>query len=221
MSGTGAASDVIGAVLAGGRGRRIGGDKPSIELGGRTLARRAVDAVRMTGLDVALVLRPHQPVPLTARTVEVVRDELEDAGPLGGLQALLRRLPSEWALVVPCDQPFLAPDLLRGLLDQPREDVDVVVGWLVTWLQPLPGLYRRTCLPFVERALARGERSLRELLDALRLREVSETDLRQWDPQMLSYVNVNTPADLARARALVASAGRERRELQKVLSQRR
>lgn len=213
--------EVIGAVLAGGRGRRIGGDKVSLEIGGQTLVRRAVDALRLSGLDIVLVLRPHQLVPLTAHTVAVVRDEVEDAGPLGGLHALLRWLPVEWALVMPCDQPFLVAGLLRGLLAQARADVDAVVGRPADLMEPLPGLYRRTCLPAIEEALARGECSLRELLSSLRVHAVPLKVLRRWDPQLLSYLNVNTPADLARARAVVASAGMERRESEEPLGQRR
>ncbi len=212
--------DVIGAVLAGGHGRRIGGDKPSLDVGGQTLVRRAVDALRSVRLDVALVLRPHQPVPLTAYTIAVVRDEIEDAGPLGGLQALLRWLPVEWALVLPCDQPLLAPQLLAELLARRSTAVDAIVGRPGGAIEPLPGLYRRTCLAAVEGALARGERSLRELCTALRVHTIPDAALRRWDPQLLSYLNVNGPADLARARALaapVAGLGRP----QQPVSQRR
>ena len=196
--------DVIGAVLAGGRGHRIGGDKPSLEVGDKTLVRYAVDALRSVGLEVALVLRPDQPAPLTAHTIATVRDEIEDAGPLAGLQALLRWLPVEWAVVVACDQPFLAPPLLRGLLAQPRDSADVVLPEGPNGPEPLPGLYRRTCLPDVDAALARGERSLRELVARLRSRQVPQKQVRRWDPDLVSFVNVNTPDDLERARASVA-----------------
>jgi len=205
-------AEVIGAVLAGGRGRRIGADKPLLEFGGQTLVRSAVDALRLAGLEVALLLRPHQPVPLTAHTVAVLRDEVEGAGPLGGLHALLRWLPVEWALVVPCDQPLLQPELLRGLLALAKDETDAVVGRPGEEIEPLPGLYRCTCLSAVEAALAQGKRSLRQLLSSLRSHEVPMALLRQWDSQLLSYVNVNTPADLARARALIMSADTERRE---------
>lgn len=213
--------EVIGAVLAGGRGRRMGGDKASLEVGGQTLVRRAVDVLRCVGLEVALVLRPHQSVPLTADTVAVIRDEVEDAGPLAGLHALLRWLPAAWALVVPCDQPFLAPSLLRGLLAQPRGEVDAVIGRPTDLVEPLPGLYRRTSLPAVEEALVQGERSLQELLSSLRPRQVPVEALRRWDPQLLSYLNVNTPADLARARSLARSADKERRECKDPVGHRR
>ncbi len=194
--------EVVGAVLAGGRGRRVGGDKQSLVIAGQTLAHRAVDALHALGLEIAFVLRPGQPEPSAAQGSSILRDEIDGAGPVGGLQALLRWLPVEWVLVVPCDQPFLERELLRGLLAQPKGDVDVVVGQPADLLEPLPGLYRRTCLPAVERALAHGNRSMRDLLASLRVRAVSEASLRRWDPQLLSYVNVNTPADLARARSL-------------------
>ncbi len=205
MNQASAAREVIGAVLAGGRSRRMGSDKATLELNGQTLLRSSVDALRETGLETALVLRVHQPVPLTAHTVHIVRDAVENAGPLGGLQALLRWLPSEWALVASCDQPFLAPELLREMLAQRRGDVDADVGRPTDLMEPLPGLYRRTCLPAVERALARGERSFRDLLSSLRVRAVPVETLRRCDAQLLSYVNVNTQADLARARATAAA----------------
>jgi molybdopterin-guanine dinucleotide biosynthesis protein A len=190
---------VIGAVLAGGRGRRMGGDKALLELGGQTLAQRAVDALRETGLEVALVLRAEQPAPSVTDTVAVVRDKVADAGPLGGIHALLGWLPKEWALVAPCDQPFLASKLLRGLLDQRRDDVDAVVAQPNDLMEPLPGLYRRTLMSTIEEALARGQGSLQDLLASVQVRTVRAETLRQWDPELRSFANVNTPQELARA----------------------
>lgn len=204
--------DVIGAVLAGGRGRRVGGDKASLEIGGRTLARRAVDALLQVGLEPLLLLRGRQQAPRDADSIPIVRDEVEDAGPLGGLHALFRGTAAEWALVVACDQPLLDPRLLRGLLAEPRDDVEALVGRPSRPFEPLPGLYRRTSLQTIEKMLAGSERSLHGLLSSLQVRDVPERTLRRWDPELLSYLNVNTPADLARARALAASAGDERQE---------
>ena len=199
------AGDVIGAILAGGRGRRIGGDKPSLELGDRTLIRRAVHALSAVGIDVALVLRPGQLVPLTAHTVAVVRDEIENAGPLGGLQALLRWLPVEWALVAACDQPFLAPRLLQGLVSERKDGFEAICARPSDRLEPLPGLYHRSVLPAIDRALERGARSLIDLLVSLRVREVPRHVVERWDPSLSSFLNINTPNDLERARALLAA----------------
>jgi molybdopterin-guanine dinucleotide biosynthesis protein A len=198
------AAEVIGAVLAGGRGRRIGGDKPSLELGERTLICHAVSALSSAGFKVALVLRPGQPVPIVANTIAVVRDQVENAGPLGGLQALLRWLPAEWALVTACDQPFLEPRLLHGLLNEREDDVDVICARSSDRLEPLPGLYHRSVLPAIDLALERGARSLVDLLASLRVREVPRNLVERWDPSLASFLNINTPDELERARALLA-----------------
>ena len=207
--------DVIGAVLVGGLGRRIGGDKASLAVGDQTLVRHAVDALRLAGLPVVLVLRPGQPTPLTSHAVAIVRDEIEHAGPLGGLQALLSWLPTEWALVVACDQPFVAPRLLSELLAETHRDIDILCGQPGSALEPFPGLYRRTCLPVINTMLANGARSLQDLLAQVRVDVLSLKRVRRWDPELLSYLNVNTPDDLARARAIAArlpaSPGRYRK----------
>jgi molybdopterin-guanine dinucleotide biosynthesis protein A len=196
--------DVVGAVLAGGLGRRIGGDKPSLSVGDQTLVRHAVDALRRANLDVVLVLRPDQPVPLTSHTAAVLRDQIEGAGPLGGLHALLTWLPTPWALVTACDQPFLSPTLLYELLAKTPLDVDVICGQPGNALEPFPGLYRRSCLPAIEEMLARGARSLQDLLAVARAEALPFERVRRWDPELLSYLNVNTPDDLARARGIAA-----------------
>ncbi len=195
----------VGAVLAGGRGRRVGGDKALLDVGGRTLVRRAVDALVQTGLNPVLVLRANQPVPAETGAIPVLRDQVADAGPLAGLHSLLSWLEEEWALVVACDQPFLAPELLLGLIDQHTAGVDAVIGRTKERREPLPGFYRTTCLPVVERMLARGDRDLQALLASVRLREVPPDMLRAWDPELLSYINVNTPEELERARAVAAT----------------
>jgi len=195
---------VIGAVLAGGLGRRIGGDKASLAVGAQTLVRHAVDALRLARLPVVLVLRPGQPTPLTSHAVAIVRDEIEHAGPLGGLQALLSWLPTEWALVVACDQPFVAPRLLSELLAETHRDIDILCGQPGSALEPFPGLYRRTCLPVINAMLAGGTRSVQDLLARVRVDVLSLQRVRRWDPELLSYLNVNTPDDLARARTIAA-----------------
>ncbi len=198
-------ANVIGAVLAGGRGRRIGCDKATVELDGRPLISYAVGALRSAGLDVVLALRSGQEMPDGLEDVGCVHDEFECAGPLGGLHALLKWLPVEWALVVSCDQPFVRVSLLHGLLAHLEHDADAVVARTANCLQPMPGLYRKSCLPAVEGALKRGERGLRDVLKGLSLCELAGEDLDCLDSEHSSFINVNTPEDLLEARRLASS----------------
>ena len=196
---------IIGAVLAGGRGRRIGRDKAMVELDGRPLISYPVGALRSAGLDVVLALRGGQKAPAGLEDVSVVRDEFEDAGPLGGLHALLKWMPGEWVLVVSCDQPFVRVNLLHGIMSQSECMADAVVARTPERLQPMPGLYRKSCLPVVDGALRRGEHGMRDVLNGLPRYELAGEDLDCLDLEHSSFVNVNTPKDLLRARRLASS----------------
>ena len=196
---------IIGAVLAGGRGRRIGRDKAMVELDGRPLISYPVGALRSAGLDVVLALRGGQKAPAGLEDVSVVRDEFEDAGPLGGLHALLKWMPGEWVLVVSCDQPFVRVNLLHGIMSQSECTADAVVARTPERLQPMPGLYRKSCLPVVDGALRRGEHGMRDVLNGLPRYELAGEDLDCLDLEHSSFVNVNTPKDLLRARRLASS----------------
>ena len=196
---------IIGAVLAGGRGRRIGRDKAMVELDGRPLISYPVGALRSAGLDVVLALRGGQEAPAGLEDVSIVRDEFEDAGPLGGLHALLKWMPGEWVLVVSCDQPFVRVNLLHGIISHCECAADAVVARTPERLQPMPGLYRKSCLPVVDGALRRGEHGMRDVLNGLPRYELAGEDLDCLDLEHSSFVNVNTPKDLLRARRLASS----------------
>ncbi len=197
-------ASIAAAVLAGGHGKRLGQDKAAVVLEGRSLARWSVDALRGRCANVALVLRANQEPPADAGDAAILRDRVPDAGPLGGLQAALGWLPGEWLVLASCDQPFVVPTLIDELLAACDEAGDAVAGRNAGLVEPLPGLYRRTALTAVDAVLSRGNNSLQELLSALAVNYVDERALRRADPELRSYVNVNTPDDLARARALAA-----------------
>lgn len=196
---------IIGAILAGGHGRRIGRDKATVQLNGRPLISYPVDALRSAGLDVVLALRSGQEIPAGLENVSVVRDEFEDAGPLGGLHAILKWMPSEWVLVISCDQPFVRASLLHGLMSHTTCTADAAAARTTEGLQPTPGLYRRSCRPAIEAALGRGDRSMRDFLRSLQFCELTGEDLDSLDPEHASFLNVNTPQDLAKARRFVST----------------
>ncbi len=196
---------IIGAVLAGGRSRRLGRDKATVEFVGRPLISYPVGALRTAGLDVVLALRGGQEIPAALQGVSCVYDDVEDAGPLGGLYALLKWMPGEWALVVSCDQPLVQVNLLHGIMTHSDCTADAVVTRTPERLQPMPGLYRKSCLPAIEGALERGERGLRDLLSGVRRCELAGENLNRLDLEHASFINVNTPEDLLEARRLASA----------------
>ena len=192
-----------GVVLAGGRSTRLGRDKAFLELEGRPLITCTLDVLAQLTDDLIIVTnRASHLFPQSAR---VVADRYVDAGVLAGVHAGLLAARGELALVVACDMPFLNLDLLRYIISL-AQDADVVVPrW--TDVEPLHAVYRpATCLGPIEGALARGERRIvsfyRDEVREVRVRYVERAEITRFDPQGLSFFNVNGPEDWERARVL-------------------
>ncbi|HLI28176.1 MAG TPA: molybdenum cofactor guanylyltransferase [Chloroflexota bacterium] len=193
---------VTPVVLAGGQGTRLGGvNKALLEIGGQRVIDRLLAALRPLGTPIVIVSNDDslRGLPDTV----VVRDVEPRAGALMGLYSGLRVVRTPLATATACDMPFVSTALLRVLLAL-AEGVDAVVPVIGEQPEPLHAVYRPSCLPAIEAALAAGRKRLLAFFEAVRVRYVPEAELRRWDPELRSFLNVNWPDDLARARALGA-----------------
>ena len=198
------AERTTGIVLAGGHSTRMGRDKAQIELQGKTLLERVLDAMLATCSDAIVVtsadgLGRYQHVSKRAR---LVADALPERGPLGGLQTGLREAQNALALAVGCDSPFLQPDLLR-LLATAAMEKDAAIPLVGGVPQTLLGAYSRNCLPAIDGLLSEGNPGLRRLLPLIRVVYLTESEVAASDPRMLSFFNVNSEADLQRAEQML------------------
>jgi molybdopterin-guanine dinucleotide biosynthesis protein A len=196
---------LTGVILAGGQATRLGRDKPNVVVRGRPLIQWVADALEPVTSELVVSLSPGQPRPRLSSglPVRIVEDEAPGLGPAAGLAAALRVVSAKAALVLGCDTPFVSPDLLRYLASMwPGEGAVVLVT--EEGPQPLHAVYGVDVLPPVEQALRDGTYQMQRLLDRLEVRYVSEADVRRLDPELRSFLNVNTPEALRRAKRLAA-----------------
>uniref|UniRef100_A0A7C5RSJ3 Probable molybdenum cofactor guanylyltransferase n=1 Tax=Thermomicrobium roseum TaxID=500 RepID=A0A7C5RSJ3_THERO len=186
------------AILAGGQSRRMGQDKALLDFHGEPLLVRVLRRVRPLTDDVFIVAsdRPEY----SRFNVPVVPDRLPGSGPLGGIYTALLTARHDYCLVLSCDLPFVNPQLLEALLALPR-DYDVLVptraeqtgqGGAETF-ETLHAIYAKSCIPAIEQRLLRGEFKIIGFFPEVRVRRVPETELRRYDPELLSFLNANTP----------------------------
>jgi molybdopterin-guanine dinucleotide biosynthesis protein A len=200
--GEAAGSDVggtrpVGAILAGGRGSRIGGAKATVALGGRPLISYPLAAVEAAGLEPVVVAKPDSTLPPLA--CRAIREPAQPRHPAHGLLAALRHAGGRPLIAVGCDMPFLSPALLSWLASTADP---LVVPALDGRPQPFPGRYGRPLLPALEAAVAEGG-ALRATLSSAAPRTISADELARFgDPARLCF-NVNTPADLRRAERML------------------
>jgi molybdopterin-guanine dinucleotide biosynthesis protein A len=190
--------DGLAVIMAGGDSQRMGRDKASLVLGEQTLLQRVADAMRLVFPQVVVSVRTLRP------EIELLQvcDAHADVGPLAGLCAGLDYASQNgvpWIFAVATDMPFVRPALIEQLANY-RSGVDAVVPLVDGHPQPLAAFYSIDALPAV-RALATGEgkRSLRAALERLQVAYVHAADLITADPGLDSFVDLDTPEDLAKA----------------------
>ena len=194
-------SSLSGIVLAGGASSRMGRNKALMSLEGQTLVERVVRALSALTDDIVIVANDAGPYRFL--NLPIVPDIQPGYGPLMGLYSGLQAACGELAMAAAVDMPFLSPDLLKTLVAL-APGCDVVIPRAQDRLHPLCAVYRRTsCLPAIEQAIQRGQRRLIAFHPDVRVCEVDEETLRQVDPDLRALMNVNTPEELAAARALL------------------
>ncbi len=187
---------VSAVILCGGDSRRMGGrDKALLEFRGRPLIAWVVDTLRELGDDLIIV--SNQAEAYTEYGGRVVPDHDPPCGPLGGIAAGLAAARHELGVFVACDMPFLNPAVLRLLISRAAE-ADAVVPRFGNDFEPLHAVYRRTCLPDVERRIAACDLAAVSFFRDVRLLVVAESEWRALDPDGRSTLNINTPEDLDR-----------------------
>ena len=183
-------------VLAGGRSVRMGQDKALLHTNGLTLLETVVAALRpLVGEIVIVADRADKYDLLDCR---VVGDLYPETGPLGGILTGLYALGTGRHLVIACDMPALQPAVLRLLLDSAGPEWDVVVPEIVGRMEPLCAVYADTAIPALQAFLDSGGRALQRALTGVRTLRIPETELRRYDPILLTFTNLNTPDDLER-----------------------
>jgi molybdopterin-guanine dinucleotide biosynthesis protein A len=205
--GSAGASAHTGIVLAGGASSRLGQNKALVRIAGRSLVERVIDVLRPLVSDIVLVAPrgcgASGAEPFAHLDLPVVADVYPGVGALGGLHAGLCAIDTEYGLVVGCDMPFLNDDLLRYMISQAC-GYDVVMPRIGQYHEPLHALYARRCAPAMERSILAGRHRILHVLADMRIRYIAEAEIDRYDPEHLSFFNVNTPEELERARALLS-----------------
>jgi molybdopterin-guanine dinucleotide biosynthesis protein A len=189
-----------GIILAGGSSSRMGKDKALLALPGNqavTFIEHLASLLIASCAETLIVARDQAHGPGYAFPgVRVTWDKTPDYGPLMGLYSGLSAIHTQHALVVAVDMPFVQPAVLSFLLSQPLAPHTLLVPVVHNVPQVLLAVYPRSVLPLIEELIQQGRRGLRCLLEVAPVQYIEEAQLRQVDPQLRSFINVNTPEEL-------------------------
>jgi molybdopterin-guanine dinucleotide biosynthesis protein A len=184
------------AILAGGLSRRMGTDKSFVLLHGKPIIEHVLAQVMTLALPTILIANSIEKYARYGRLT--YGDLMPDQGTLGGIYTAIYNSATAYTLCVACDMPFLNPALLTYLI-QLRTDQDVVAPRIGKIPEPLHAVYSKRCLAPIRAQLERGERKASGFYEQVRVRYVDESEIKRFDPNLRSFVNLNTPADLKAA----------------------
>ncbi len=181
-------------ILAGGASRRMGHPKHLLTTPGGTLVEHIAERLSPLFAETLLVGRSGDGVPAGLRFVEDLRPE---RSPLVGIYSGLCAATTEACLVIGCDMPFVMPELVSKLLGSMGES-DVTVPIVNGFYEPLLAIYRTSvaCMSAVDRALNEKRFKVTSFYPDVAVQEIPESALRQVDPDLRSFTNINTPKQL-------------------------
>jgi len=191
--------DCTAIILAGGESLRMGCDKATLALGEHSLLQRVVAVVQPLFPQLLVSVREPRP------DIELpqICDTQHEAGPLAGLCAALEKSTTPWIFAVATDMPFVQAALIEYLARQrsSHQNCQAVVPVVAGHPQPLAAFYAASALAVIQSILAgSGKRSLRAALERLNVCYVDESELRAADPGLRSFLDLDTPDDVAAAR---------------------
>ena len=202
---------VTGVILAGGTSRRMGQNKALIQLGDDSLIGHVIRRIRPVTDELLLIT--NTPDEYSHLGLPMQGDIVPDAGALGGIYTGLMSASHDAVLCVACDSPFLVPKLLTYLISV-LDDSDAVMPWTSRGnpadrignqltLQTLCAVYSKRCLPIIELMLQESELRVHALQERAAVKCISPEVWQAFDPDGISFFNINTPEDLAQANAYI------------------
>jgi len=195
-----------GVILAGGLATRYGGEnKAFLKVGGVQILDRLFDL--FSELFDEIILVTNRPRDFLEWDALIVTDVFPVRSSLTGIHAGLFYASHPFAFFSACDTPFLKREIIETVLSEIEPGADLVLPRTSAGFEPLCAAYSRRCLKPAEDHLRANKYKIHLALKDCRIKTIPEDRLRAKDPGLVSFFNVNTPQDLARAEQML-SAGK-------------
>jgi len=194
------------AIIAGGKSSRMGTDKAFVVLNNKSLIEHVIDQVSSLGQSETILIA-NRPDAYAHLRLPMYTDVVPEKGSLGGIYTAIFYSQNPYTLTIACDTPFVKPDLLRymlSLLNASDGPFDVVVPRVKEFPQGLHAIYSKACLVPIRERMDADRLHVIGFYPKVRVRYLTEGEYAPFDPQGVSFFNVNTPDELEYARRIAA-----------------
>lgn len=164
-------------------------DKAFVTVGGMLLIERVLQVI--TPLFSEILINSNTPDAYAAWNIPVVPDILPHKGALGGIYTALTHSTSEYTFCVACDMPLLNAEFIRFMQDY-VQGYDALIPRTPEGFHPLHAIYAKRCCKIIPELLAHNRLKISNLFDLVNTRYVMPSHMRQFDPELEFFTNLNT-----------------------------
>ena len=195
-------------VLAGGLSNRFGHDKGLLQLAGKPLILHVLDKISTIVDEVLIVVgsaRQAKAYAILNLNAKIVIDKYEIQSPLVGAITGFENANGEYSLLLPCDTPFVSSRIASLLLEKCVNRDAVIPRWPNGYIEPLQAAYRtKSAITAANTALENKKLDMRSMIANLgKVTYTSTLTLKQVDPNLVTFFNINTPEKIRKAEAMI------------------
>lgn len=195
--------NITPVILAGGANSRMGKNKALLEMDNEKIIEIMVRKLEKIFVQSVYIVTNHWETYDFLENVCFVGDLVKTAkkNSLVGLYSGLAQIPTEQGFFLPCDMPFINEELIRYIVDK-SQGYDVVIPKIDQYYQPLHGIYHKNCLIPMKNMIDREHYKIIDFFSDIRLRTIEKETIHRFDPEELSFYNINKKEDYERAKAI-------------------
>lgn len=207
------------AILAGGNNRRFHGvNKALLKLGDKTLIEIIINKCEKIFDKIFVIVKTEQQVEqlnkfLTGQTI-IVKDLLPQQSALAGIYSAIMYSITYYTFVLATDMPFVNTQLLEYMVNcSKNNDADVIIPKLKNNFLPnngyetLHAIYSKNCAKYIKEQIKNGNAKIISFFKYVKLKEINENIIKQFDPDLLSFFNINKIDDYKKSIKIYTEKG--------------
>ena len=186
---------ITGIILAGGEGKRLKGKKLHLEIDGEKIIKKIIEKIRGSFYDLILIINDFNSFDFN---IKKIKDVILGKGPIGGIYTGLLKSKTKYNFFFACDMPFLNTKLIDYMMGI-KKDYDILVPKIGKRFEPLHSIYSKDCIEKIKEQIDKEDLEINHLFKKLKTKYVSLEEIKIYDPNLLSFYNINNFKDFEKA----------------------
>ncbi len=183
---------ITGIVLSGGKSSRMKTDKGLVSVFGKALIQYTIDNLSPVCNEILISSNADG---YEKFGYEVIKDEIKDIGPVGGLYSCLKKSSNDLNIVLSCDTPLVSKDILQCLLSKFEGHKATVPWYEKDYYEPLCALYTKEFVQVLKQAIEIKNHKLPLIYTNTEVKKIPIEDHPDCFTEQ-SFFNVNSMDDI-------------------------